>query len=75
MSYSVADELVGRGIPFVFSTGYGEGDLPDGYKDLPVLKKPFRRSGLGDVLAGLLATSQLAAAHAGDEATAKSAAR
>ena len=53
MSYPVADELTSRGIPFVFSTGYGGEDLPDGYEGVPLLKKPFRRSGLGDVLAGL----------------------
>ena len=60
MSYPVADELIGRGIPFVFSTGYGGGDLPDAYQGSHVLKKPFRRSGLGDALAGLLAASQSA---------------
>jgi CheY-like chemotaxis protein len=54
MSYPVADKLATRGIPFVFSTGYGGEALPDGYEGTPVLKKPFRRSGLGDALAGLL---------------------
>ncbi len=68
MSYPVADELVGRGIPFLFSTGYGGGDLPDAYQGSHVLKKPFRRSGLGDALAGLLATSQLADEDEDDEA-------
>ncbi len=53
MSYPVADELTSRGIPFVFSTGYGGEDLRDGYEGIPLLKKPFRRSGLGDALAGL----------------------
>ncbi len=53
MSYPVADELASRGIPFVFSTGYGAEDMPDGYEGISVLKKPFRRSGLADALASL----------------------
>ena len=69
MSYPVADELIGRGIPFVFSTGYGGGDLPDAYQGSHVLKKPFRRSGLGDALAGLLAANQSAGEDEGDEDT------
>jgi hypothetical protein len=59
MSYAVADELTSRGIPFVFSTGYGGEELPYGYEGVPLLKKPFRRSGLGDVLAGLRAQPPL----------------
>ncbi len=55
MSYPVADELASRGIPFIFSTGYEGENLRDGYEGVPVLKKPFRRSGLGDALAGLAA--------------------
>ncbi len=54
MSYPVADELTNRGIPFVFATGYGGGDLPNAYEGCSILKKPFRRSGLGDALAGVL---------------------
>ncbi len=53
MSYPIADELTNRGIPFVFSTGYGGEDLRDGYEGVPLLKKPFRRSGLENALAGL----------------------
>ena len=58
MSYPVADELNTRGVPFVFSTGYGGEGLPDGYERFPLLKKPFRRSRLGDALADLLAAEQ-----------------
>ena len=40
-SYSIADALIGAGIPFVFSTGYGHtGDRPD-LANRPVLRKPY----------------------------------
>ena len=58
MSYAVADELTRRGIPFVFSTGYGVEGLPEPYKEAQILKKPFRRSGLGDALVKLLTARQ-----------------
>ncbi|MFL9842140.1 response regulator [Sphingomonas sp. ST-64] len=40
-SWPVADALAAAGIPFVLATG-GSGDMvADGYKDRPVLPKPF----------------------------------
>ena len=39
MSYPIADELIARGVPFSFVTGYGQID-PD-YADFPCLNKPF----------------------------------
>jgi CheY-like chemotaxis protein len=40
-AYSVADALAGRGVPFVFATGYGSPIIPDRYRHVPVLQKPF----------------------------------
>jgi CheY-like chemotaxis protein len=54
MSYPVADVLVSRGVPFLFSTGYDRNRLLDGYRIFPVLQKPFHWSELGDTLAKLL---------------------
>jgi len=56
-SYPIADELATRGIPFIFSTGYGAQCLPEGYERFPLLTKPFRRSVLGGALANLLSKS------------------
>lgn len=53
-TYAVADALAAQGVPFVFSTGYSGHDIRDGYRDRPVLKKPFREDELRGVLAGLL---------------------
>jgi CheY-like chemotaxis protein len=52
-TYSVADALATRGVPFVFSTGYSGHDMKDGYRDRPVLKKPFRDKELLDMLTRL----------------------
>jgi len=40
-SHSVAEALVARGVPFVYATGNLGRDMRDGYRDRPVLKKPF----------------------------------
>ncbi len=53
-SYQVADALAERGIPYVFSSGYGA--LPRGgsYVDRPFLKKPYSESQLLGTLTHLL---------------------
>jgi CheY-like chemotaxis protein len=53
-TYAVADALAVRGVPFVFSTGYSGHDIRDGYRDRPVLKKPFRDKELTEILTRLL---------------------
>lgn len=40
-SHSVAEALIARGVPFVYATGNIGRDMRDGYRDRPVLKKPF----------------------------------
>lgn len=39
--FPVAEALKERGVPFVFSTGYGEGGLPDEWRGHATLQKPF----------------------------------
>ena len=41
-SYAVADVLKGRGIPYLFATGYGDGQLAREYGGAEVIEKPFR---------------------------------
>jgi len=53
--YPVADILAGRGIPFVFATGYGERGLPPIYQHRPTLQKPFQQETLERHLAELFA--------------------
>ncbi|NGN45054.1 response regulator [Mesorhizobium sp. CGMCC 1.15528] len=53
-TYSVADALAARGVPFVFSTGYSGHEMRDGYRDRPLLKKPFMEKELAEIFAPLL---------------------
>ncbi len=39
--FPVAEALRERGVPFVFSTGYGEGGLPDEWRGQRTIQKPF----------------------------------
>jgi CheY-like chemotaxis protein len=49
-SHLVAETLAARGVPFIFSTGYVDHALTGGYRDRPVLKKPFRAQELVDCI-------------------------
>lgn len=48
--FPVAQALKDRNVPFVFSTGYGEGGLPDEWRGLPTLQKPFTEAAVRDAL-------------------------
>jgi CheY-like chemotaxis protein len=54
-SFDFARMLVERGVPFVFSTGYGGGGLPADLQSQPVLAKPFKLSDFHHVIAATLA--------------------
>ncbi len=51
--YPVAELLDQRGVPFVFSTGYGERGLPEAYRDRPTLQKPFQLENLDKALSAI----------------------
>lgn len=42
MVYPVADLLLARGIPFVFTTGYDATVIPPRYEQVPRCEKPFK---------------------------------
>ena len=48
--FPVAQALKARGVPFVFSTGYGEGGLPDEWRGQPTIQKPFTEAAIRDAL-------------------------
>lgn len=49
-AYDVADALRERGVPFVFATGYSAPIIPERYRTIPVLVKPFEPEALADAL-------------------------
>ena len=54
-SYPIAEMLVHRRIPFIFSTGYGPNGVAENFRGIPVLSKPFQQSDLKAALMAVLA--------------------
>ncbi len=44
--FPIAEALKARGVPFVFSTGYGESGLPDEWRGHATVQKPFTESAI-----------------------------
>lgn len=48
--FPVAEALKTRGVPFVFSTGYGEAGLPEHWRGHPTIQKPFTEAAIREAL-------------------------
>ena len=48
--FPVAEALKERGVPFVFSTGYGEGGLPEEWRGQSTIQKPFTEAAVRQAL-------------------------
>lgn len=48
--FPVAEALKAKGVPFVFSTGYGEGGLPDHWRGQSTIQKPFTEEAVKSAL-------------------------
>jgi CheY-like chemotaxis protein len=48
--FPVAEALKARGVPFVFSTGYGESGLPDAWRGHATVQKPFTEAAIREAL-------------------------
>jgi CheY-like chemotaxis protein len=51
--FPVADVLIQRNIPFVFASGYGDWALPEAFRGMPRLSKPYTPDELEAALAAL----------------------
>lgn len=60
-AYPIADLLQKRGIPYIFSTGYGDAAIKDGFNHVTRIDKPFQQHNLVDAIANVLGyTAKLA---------------
>lgn len=50
LTYPVADVLRERGISFIFSTGYAQRWLPERFRDVPTLHKPYDQHSFAQAL-------------------------
>ena len=56
--FPIAEALKTRGVPFVFSTGYGEGGLPDAWRGHPTVQKPFTEAAIREALMKAMGVEQ-----------------
>ncbi|MDP4004652.1 response regulator [Methylobacterium sp. NEAU K] len=52
--YPVAEAIVARDLPLVFSTGYGGAGIREPFRDRPVVQKPFSQADLKRTLIGAI---------------------
>jgi CheY-like chemotaxis protein len=57
--FPVAEALRARGVPFVFSTGYGEGGLPEEWRGAATIQKPFTEAAVRDALMKAMGVAQV----------------
>jgi CheY-like chemotaxis protein len=60
-SYDIATQLRARGVPFVFITGSGE--VVEGFRDIPLVMKPFAANEIIEALLTATADRQTVAAE------------
>jgi len=53
-SFPIAEAIAGRGIPFMFCSGYGRVGIPEVWAERHCIAKPFGEEQLGEALRGLL---------------------
>jgi CheY-like chemotaxis protein len=53
----VVEILVERGVPFIFASGYGQRGLPDAYRAVPILQKPFQADALARAIEAAISHS------------------
>jgi CheY-like chemotaxis protein len=57
--FPVAEALKERGVPFVFSTGYGEGGLPEEWRGQATIQKPFTEAAVRQALMDAMGVAEV----------------
>jgi CheY-like chemotaxis protein len=57
LAYPVADVLHQRGVPIVFTTGYGSAGVSERFRDCPILDKPFDQPSLEKAIHTILSSN------------------
>lgn len=52
--FQLCNLLVERGVPFVFTSGYADWNIPEEWEDRPRLQKPYTLEQVEEALTGLL---------------------
>jgi CheY-like chemotaxis protein len=52
--YPVAEQLAARGVPFIFSSGYGLAGIAEGFARIPTLAKPYDPRALETALVSVI---------------------
>ena len=55
---ALAAALDAHDVPFAFTSGHGPAELPEGFRDRPLLGKPFNAEALLDLISALLAPNE-----------------
>ncbi|MFS8137644.1 MAG: response regulator [Thermomonas sp.] len=58
--FPLAEILRARGVPFVFTSGYGRDGIPEDYRDSAVLQKPYGADSILSTLQRMLAVEPAA---------------
>ena len=58
--FPLADVLRERGVPFMFTSGYGRDGIPDAYGDSAVLQKPYSAARIVTTLQAMLGDGPVA---------------
>ncbi|MDW6023606.1 response regulator [Mesorhizobium sp. BAC0120] len=61
MVFPLADELAGRAIPFVLLTGYLSTDLPERFRKVPQVTKPYDQASLIEAVSQAISKTETTA--------------
>lgn len=62
-TFGIAERLAQNRTPFVFSTGYGADGIPEPFRSVPIMNKPFSKREVERALAAALGAGDASGGH------------